>query len=92
MSPIDNSIPTRMLSDWYYKNLSKISDLERNKKLAVLKAYEFFAKRYATPPTPIITEIEIDESNNDMQYQKNQESLIEKDLGKLLDDLETIDF
>jgi hypothetical protein len=92
MSPIDNSMATSMLSDWYYNNLLKISNLERNKESAVLKAYEFFAKRYATPPTPIITEIEIDESNNDMQYQKNQESLIEKDLGKLLDDLETIDF
>jgi hypothetical protein len=88
----ENSVATSMLSDWYYNNLSKIYALDIDKRLAVLKAYEFFAKRYAPPANPIITEIEIDESDSDMQYQKNQESLIEKDLGKLLDDLETIDF
>lgn len=88
----DNLMATRMLSDWYYNNASKIYALDVKKRMAILKAFEFFAKRYEAPTEQITTEIELEDSDNEMNYQKNQESLIDKDLGKLLDDLETIDF
>ena len=92
MSSIDNSTASRMLSDWYYNNASKISALDVNKRMAILKAFEFFAKKYQTPTEQITTEIELEDSDTEIKYKKNEESLIEKDLGKLLDDLETIDF
>jgi hypothetical protein len=88
----DNLMATRMLSDWYYNNASKIYALDVNKRMAILKAFEFFAKRYETPTEQITTEIELEDSDTEMKYQKNEESLIDNDLGKLLDDLETIDF